>query len=71
MPADIRRPKQKPCTEGVVGDIATAIIAKLRNKKFKSFEELKYHVGQALKEYNDTPFQKRDGSRSLAFMEEK
>ncbi|MDY2732387.1 MAG: IS21 family transposase [Erysipelotrichaceae bacterium] len=71
MPAGIRKPKQKPCTEGVVGDIATAIIAKLRNKKLKSFEELKYHVDKALNEYNDTPFQKRDGSRTLAYMEEK
>lgn len=70
MPAGVRKPKQKPCTEGTVGDIATAIIAKLRNSNFSSFEELKIGVAAKLKEFNNEPFQKREGSRSSVFLDE-
>lgn len=41
MPASIRKPKQKASVEGTVGKIATAIIARLRNEAFYSFEDLK------------------------------
>lgn len=70
MPADVRKPKQKSCAEGTVGDIATSIIARFRKNNFNSFEELKLGVASALKTFNDTPFQKRDGSRSSVFNEE-
>ncbi len=70
MPTGIRKPKQKPSVEGSVGKLATAVIAKLRNKDFGSFEELKAGVRDALEEFNKQPFQKREGSRYLAFEEE-
>ncbi|MCK9547161.1 MAG: hypothetical protein M0Q37_01475 [Sphaerochaeta sp.] len=56
--------------EGTVGNVATAIIAKLRNRRFTSFAELKLAVSEQLREYNHEEFQKREKSRYLVFMEE-
>jgi protease II len=69
MPAGVNKPKHKPSVESTVGKIATAIIAKLRNKTFYSLEELKLAVSQELKRFNDAPFQKREGSRTQVFNE--
>lgn len=71
MPAGVRKPKHKASVEGTVGKIATAIIAKLRNEVYYSFLELKIAVSKALSEFNEKPFQKRDGSRKEIFEEEK
>lgn len=68
-PAQVRKPKQKASVEGTVGKIATAIIAELRNEEFHSFEELYSAVRRQLEIFNETPFQKRDGSRKLVFDE--
>lgn len=70
MPTGVRKPKQKASVEGTVGKVATAIIAKLRNEVFYSLEELKFSVFKALKEFNETPFQKREGSRTEVFQNE-
>lgn len=67
LPADVKSPRQKNSTEGTVGDIATSIIAKLRNIEFHSFNALCVAVAQKLEEHNNAPFQKRDGSRRSAF----
>ena len=69
MPADVRKPKQKASVEGTVGKIATAIIAKLRNEVFYSMDDLRFAVAEALKIFNDAPFQKREGSRTQVFNE--
>lgn len=71
MPAGVRKPKQKPSVEGTVGKIATAIIAKLRNEVYYSFEDLKTGVAKKLNEFNHGKFQKRDGSRYQIYLEEK
>ena len=71
MPAGIRKPKQKASVEGTVGKIATAIIAKLRNEVFYSFEDLKSAVVRKLYEFNHERFQKRDGTRYEAYLDEK
>ncbi|MDD6956696.1 MAG: IS21 family transposase [Solobacterium sp.] len=71
MPAGVRKPKHKPSVEGTVGKIATAIIAKLRNEVFYSFEDLKSAVAIKLYEFNHENFQKREGSRYEAFLDEK
>ena len=71
MPAGVRKPKQKPSVEGTVGKIATAIIAKLRNEIFYSFPDLKAVVAKKLYEFNHANFQKREGSRYEAFLDEK
>ena len=39
--ARVRRPKDKPSAEGTVGNIATEVIAALRNTTFTSFDELR------------------------------
>lgn len=70
MPAGVRKPKMKASAEGTVGKIATAIIAKLRNEHFTSFEELKMAVREKLEEFNHVKFQKREGSRALIHKEE-
>lgn len=69
MPAGVKKPKQKASVEGTVGKIATAIIAKLRNEVFHSLEEVKIAVARQLKDFNDAPFQKREGSRTEIFNE--
>lgn len=71
MPAGIRKPKQKASVEGTVGKIATAIIAKLRNEVFYSFDDLKGAVARKLYEFNHEPFQKREGTRYEAYLDEK
>ena len=63
--------KQKPGAEGTVGNIATAIIAKLRNRTFHDFPSLEKAVSEALKAYNAAPFEKRVGSRLEVWEEEK
>lgn len=71
MPAGVRKPKQKPGAEGTVGNIATAIIAKLRNRTFRNFPSLEEAVKKALAAYNAAPFEKRAGSRLEVWKEEK
>lgn len=70
MPGRVKKPKDKASVEGTVGKIATAIIAKLRNEEFRSFEELKTAVNKKLVEFNEEKFQKRPGSRTLIHKEE-
>lgn len=70
MPAGVRKPKQKASVEGTVGKIATAIIAKCRNERFYSLEDVRKGVAEKLREFNHEPFQKRSGSRSEALKEE-
>lgn len=71
MPASIRKPKQKASVEGTVGKIATAIIARLRNEAFYSFEDLKAAVAKKLYGFNHESFQKREGSRYDSYLDEK
>lgn len=67
MPAGVKKPKQKASVEGTVGKIATAIIARLRNNMYSSIHDLKTDVAAALEDFNNKPFQKRDGSRREVF----
>ncbi len=70
IPARPYTPKDKPNAEGAVGVLTTWIIAALRNRKFFSFEELNKAVHEKLKEFNEKPFQKKNGSRYSAFENE-
>lgn len=67
MPAGVRKPKQKASVEGTVGKKATAIIARLRKESFNNFADLKADVKEKLNDFNDAPFQKRDGSRTSIY----
>ena len=70
MPARVRRPKDKPNVEGAVGVISTWILAALRNQRFFSLAELNDAIKEKLAEFNAKPFQKRAGSRLIAFTDE-
>ena len=57
--------------EGTVGVISTFILAALRNRRFLSLAELNEAISEKLYEFNHKPFQKREGSRAIAFEEER
>lgn len=69
MPAQVRKPKQKPSAEGTVRDAATWVIAQLRNRTFTSFGAVMLAVRECNAAYNTHPFQKREGSPSSVFAE--
>ena len=71
IPARPRTPKDKAFVEGSVGVVSTWVIAALRNRQFFSLAELNEAVSEKLYEFNHKPFQKKDGSRAVAFEEEK
>lgn len=70
IPARVRKPKDKPNAEGVVGIISTWILAALRNQKYFSLPELNEAIQNKLAIFNSKPFQKKAGSRLSAFLEE-
>lgn len=70
IPARVRHPKDKGTVEGTVGIITTWIIASLRNQQFFSLRELNDAIRMKLDEFNEKPFQKKQGSRKSAFFEE-
>jgi transposase len=70
VPARVDRPRDKSHAEGTVKHTSTWIIAALRNRKFFSMHELKEAVFAKLEEFNTKDFQKREGSRLTAFLNE-
>ena len=46
MPTGVRKPKEKASVEGTVGKIATAVIAKLRNREFATLPELNEAIAE-------------------------
>jgi transposase len=71
LPARVRSPKDKATVEGNVGVISTWIIAALRNQQFLSLWELNAAIRAKLIEFNNKPFQKKEGSRATVFEEER
>ena len=70
IPARVRKPKDKPSVEGTVGVISTWIIAALRNRTFFNLSDLNEAIAEKLSAFNEKPFQKKQGSRLTAFLEE-
>ena len=70
IPTRVRSPKDKAAVEGSVGDITRAVIGKLRNRKFFSFEALNKAIQIEMDKFNTKPFQKRDGSRMSVYEDE-
>lgn len=70
VPTRVRKPKDKALVEGTVRFVSTWIIAALRNQKFFSVAAAQEAVANKLDELNSRPFQKRDGSRRSAYLEE-
>lgn len=71
LPARVRAPKDKPNVEANVGNISTAILAKIRNLQFFSIKELNDLLWEKLEDFNERPFQRKEGSRASWFLEEK
>lgn len=69
VPARIRKPRDKSSVEATVGNVSTWIIAALRNQTFFSLHELNQAVREKLQEFNNKPFQKKQGSRRSEFIE--
>ena len=70
IPARVRKPKDKPNAEGVVGNISTWITAALRNEQFFSLSELNIAIKEKLQVFNSKLFQKKEGSRLSLFQDE-
>lgn len=70
IPARVRKPKDKPNAEGSVGHITTWIIAALRNQEYFTLVELNESIRSKLEVLNNKPFQKKEGSRRSAFIDE-
>lgn len=70
LPTGVKKPKHKASVEGSVGTIETAIIAALRNEKFHSLPQVQAAVRAKLEEFNNKPFEEREGSRSEVFFAE-
>ncbi len=67
MPAGIKKPKHKASVEGAVDKSVKSFIGKHRNDSFNSLHEIRAAVNDHLKDYNQKPFQKREGSRDSIF----
>ncbi|GAA3776751.1 IS21 family transposase [Microbacterium kribbense] len=67
LPGRVRKPKDKASVENTVGNIATWVIASLRDRLFGTLPELRSAVYERVAAYNAEPFQKRAGSRSSVF----
>lgn len=67
LPGRVKKPKDKASVEGTVGNIATWVIASLRDRRFATLPELRAAVYERVAAYNAEPFQKRAGSRLSVF----
>ena len=63
-------PKDKAAVEGSVGALTRRLISRFRNRRFFSLQELNEAIRTELIDFNDRPFQKKDGSRSSVYREE-
>ena len=70
IPARVRTPKDKPNAEGTVGNISTWITAALRKEQFFTIAELNAAIRVKLEEFNNRPFQKKEGCRYELFHDE-
>lgn len=70
MPARVRKPKDKAAVEGSVGVITNYLFGRFRNRTFFSFDELNKAIYEKIEDFNNEPFQKREGSRSQVYQEE-
>jgi len=70
IPTGVRKPKAKASVERAVGMLSTWITAAMRNRQFFSLWELNEAMRQKLDDFNRKPFQKKPGTREIAFAEE-
>ena len=70
LPARVLAPRDKAAVEGTVGQLASHVIARLRNRKFFDINDMNKAIRKELERFNHADFQKKDGSRYSVFMEE-
>ena len=61
----MRDNRDKTSTENTVSNVATWVIAGLRDRKFGSLPELAEAIGERMHAYNHEPFQKCPGLAAL------
>ena len=69
LPGRVRAPKDKASAENEVLHATRYIIGALRNTTFTDFNVIRNEVYRLMDNWNDMPFQKRDGTRRLIFEE--
>ncbi len=69
IPARVYKPRDKAKAEGGVLLAKRWIIARLRNERFSSVDEVNARIAELLSWINDRPFKKLAGSRSSVFSE--
>lgn len=69
IPTRVSTPKDKAKVENAVQQVERQILAKLRNQKFFSLQELNKAIRRLLTDLNMRPFQKLNGSRLSQFNE--
>ena len=67
LPGRVKKPKDKASVENTVGNVATWVIAGLRDRRFATLAELRTAIYERVEAYNAEPFQKRPGSRQTVF----
>ena len=70
LPARPHRPTDKSKVESAVRTAQNWIMARLRDRRHTTLEELNRDIRTLLKDYNERPFQKRSGSRASVFESE-
>lgn len=71
IPARVRKPKDKPNVEGLVGIISTWITAALRNEQFFSLAELNEAIRKKLADHTPVNSRKRNAAGSACFLGKK
>lgn len=69
IPTRVRKPKDKAIVENAVLHVSRWILARIRDLKFFSLEELNDKLWELLEEYNNKNFQRLDYSRKSLFDE--
>lgn len=69
LPARVRKPRDKAKVEVGVQVVERWILARLRNRTFFSLGELNAAIAGLVRELNERPFKKREGSRASVFAE--
>ena len=66
-PARVKKPQDKSTVEGAVKYISTRILTELESRQFFDIVELNQAIGPLLDQLNNTPFQKKLGTRRSQF----
>lgn len=70
IPTRVRKPQDKASVERAVKHVSNAILAALRHHKFFHLHELNDEIKNRLKQLNEKPFHKKEGSRHSLFLGE-